>query len=198
MRRVFHLAASTAVLAVFTLSVTAQVPLSKESPFLPLGGSTDAPSEGKEMLALTGVSGSGKTAQVCIVNTQNKHVYWIPVGTTIEGIKVLSYDLARDQAVISLGGKERVLTLRSSAVANAGATPGTVNNGFATPAPASVGASLPTPTQGTPQPPPVPGSIAHQETEARMLVSDLLEIGMQQRKAYEEAQKKAEEEKKKS
>jgi hypothetical protein len=33
--------------------------------------------------------------------------------------------------------------------------------------------------------------IAKQEREARMLVSDLLEIGMQQRKAYEEAQKKA-------
>jgi hypothetical protein len=50
-------------------------------------------------------------------------------------------------------------------------------------------------TQGTPQPPPAPGSIAQQETEARMLVSDLLEIGIQQRKAYEDAQKKAEAEK---
>jgi len=40
-----------------------------------------------------------------------------------------------------------------------------------------------------------PGSIAQQETEARMLVSDLLEIGIQQRKAYEEAQKKTETEK---
>jgi hypothetical protein len=30
-----------------------------------------------------------------------------------------------------------------------------------------------------------------QETEARMLVSDLLEIGMAQRKAYEDAQRRA-------
>jgi hypothetical protein len=44
-------------------------------------------------------------------------------------------------------------------------------------------------------PPPAPGSAAEiqtrQETEARMLVSDLLEIGMAQRRAYEEAQRKA-------
>ena len=33
--------------------------------------------------------------------------------------------------------------------------------------------------------------IVKQEREARMLVSDLLEIGMQQRKAYEEAARKA-------
>ena len=35
----------------------------------------------------------------------------------------------------------------------------------------------------------------HQETEARMLVSDLLEIGMVQRRAYEAAQSKAAREK---
>jgi hypothetical protein len=39
--------------------------------------------------------------------------------------------------------------------------------------------------------PPIPEAQLKQETEARMLVSDLLEIGMAQRKAYEEAQRKA-------
>jgi hypothetical protein len=34
-------------------------------------------------------------------------------------------------------------------------------------------------------------TIARQEEEARMLVSDLLEIGMAQRKAYEEKQRQA-------
>jgi hypothetical protein len=38
---------------------------------------------------------------------------------------------------------------------------------------------------------PPPSTPAEAEREARMLVSDLLEIGMQQRKAYEEAQRKA-------
>jgi hypothetical protein len=45
-----------------------------------------------------------------------------------------------------------------------------------------------------PAAPPTPAEIqTRQETEARMLVSDLLEIGMAQRRAYEEAQRKASE-----
>ena len=36
-----------------------------------------------------------------------------------------------------------------------------------------------------------PGSAAQEQREARMLVSDLLEIGIQQRKAYQEAKQRA-------
>jgi hypothetical protein len=42
-----------------------------------------------------------------------------------------------------------------------------------------------------PEGPATPPSIAKQEEDARMLVSDLLEIGMAQRKEYEEKQKRA-------
>ena len=98
---------------------------------------------------------------------------------------------------ITVGGQEKLHTLRSPAISGGGANPTLVSTGFSTPAPSTAGPT-PGPTQGTPQPPPAPGSVAQQETEARMLVSDLLEIGMQQRKAYEEAQKKAAAEKKKS
>jgi len=60
-------------------------------------------------------------------------------------------------------------------------------------------APLPDPVSLTPAPaaappaatPNTPEAVAKAETEARMLVSDLLEIGMAQRKAYEEAQRKA-------
>ncbi len=171
----------------------AQAPLTKDSPFLPPAGSAEAAPAANESLTLTGVSGLGKNALVCIYDTQAKRGYWIPVGTTTEGIKVLNYDNARDQAVITVGGQQKLLTLRNSSIANAGSNPGQPAPSFASPTTA-----MPTPTQGTPQPPPPPGSVAQQETEARMLVSDLLEIGMQQRKAYEEAQKKAQAEKKKS
>jgi hypothetical protein len=61
----------------------------------------------------------------------------------------------------------------------------------AMPAGAAVTPAAPALAAVKPQPPPTPAAIAHQEQEARMLVSDLLEIGMAQRKAYEEAQKKA-------
>ena len=40
-------------------------------------------------------------------------------------------------------------------------------------------------------PPEAVGSAAREQLEARMLVSDLLEIGIQQRKAYQEAKQKA-------
>ena len=42
-----------------------------------------------------------------------------------------------------------------------------------------------------PEAPATPEVQQKQETEARMLVSDLLEIGMAQRKAYEDAQRRA-------
>ena len=174
-------------------SVSAQTSLSKDSPFLPAAGSAPATAMANDNLAFTGVSGNGDTAMVLIFDTKLKRSYWITIGSTIEGIKALSFDSARDQVTLTVGGEQKLLTLRSASVANAHATA----TSFGAPATTAVASTVPTPTQGTPQPPPAPGSIAHQETEARMLVSDLLEIGMQQRKAYEEAQKKAEAEKKK-
>jgi hypothetical protein len=60
-------------------------------------------------------------------------------------------------------------------------------------------AAIPVPAQAAPMPAPAPSGPmtpevqARQETEARMLVSDLLEIGMAQRRAYEEAQRKSSE-----
>lgn len=182
--RLYRSAVALAFLAV--ASGRAQTALPKESPFMPAPGSAVAAAPTNETLELGGFSGTGQTTVVCITDIQAKRSHWIPVGSTTEGIKVLSFDAAKDQATITVGGQQKTLRMRKSTVAAAG----TAAAGFATAAPAAV-----TPTQGVPQPPPAPGSIAQQETEARMLVSDLLEIGIQQRKAYEEAQKKADQEK---
>jgi len=165
----------------------AQTALPKESPFMPAPGSASAVAPANETLELGGFSGTGQTTVVCITDTQAKRSHWIPVGSTTEGIKVLSFDATKDQATITVGGRQKTLRMRKSTVA-AASNPSAASASFATPVPIA-------PTQGTPQPPPAPGSVAQQETEARMLVSDLLEIGIQQRKAYEEAQKKADQEK---
>lgn len=167
----------------------AQTSLSKDSPFLPAAGSALAPAPSNSDLSFTGVSGSGNTAIICIQDAKAKRSYWIPVGSTTEGIKILSFDAARDQVTLTVGGEQKQLALRRATIAVGSSNPGIGVSPVASTLP------TPTPTQGTQQPPPVIGSIAHQESEARMLVSDLLEIGMQQRKAYEEAQKKAEAEK---
>lgn len=60
------------------------------------------------------------------------------------------------------------------------------------PAPASAPGPVPENTPAAKQePPPQIGTVAYQEQEARMLVSDLMEIGIAQRRAYEAAQRKA-------
>jgi len=159
---------------------SAQTALPKDSPFLPAPG-TAASGAGptQEGLELAGVSSTAKNTLVCIYDNQTKRSHWIPVNATVEGIKVLAYDSTLDQVSLSVGGQKKVLRLRKATVSGvANANPGAAAAGFATPA------VMPS-TPGTPQPPPAPGSIAQQETEARMLVSDLLEIGIQQRKAYE-------------
>lgn len=167
--------------------VQAQTALPKESPFMPAPGANAAAAPVNETLELGGFSGTGQTTVVCITDIAAKRSHWIPVGSTTEGIKVLSFDAVQDQATITVGGQQKTLRMRKAKVAGS-TNPGLTAASFAAP-------PAPAPTQGIPQPPPAPGSVAQQETEARMLVSDLLEIGIQQRKAYEEAQKKAEQEK---
>lgn len=166
----------------------AQTALPKDSPFLPALGTAPAVAAAGDIHELAGVSSTGKSTLVCIYDNQAKRSRWIAVNATVDGIKVLSFDAAKDEATIKVGEQQKTLRMRKAAVAgSANVNAGANAAAFATPAP--------TVTQGTPQPPPAPGSVAQQETEARMLVSDLLEIGIQQRKAYEEAQKKAEQEK---
>jgi len=161
----------------------AQTALPKDSPFLPPAGTAVASAGAAETLELAGISGTGKTTLVCIVDTQTKRSHWIAVDATVEGIKVVAFDARQEQATVLVGGQQKILRMRRASVASGTNAAGTAAASFSTP-------SIPV-TQGVPQPPPAPGSVAQQETEARMLVSDLLEIGIQQRKAYEEAQKKA-------
>ncbi len=182
---------SVALAVLLAVRVTsAQTALPKDSPFLPAPGTVaSGATSTQEGLELAGVSSTAKNTLVCIYDNQTKRSHWIAVNATVEGIKVLAYDSTLDQVSLSVGGQKKVLRLRKAIVSGvANANPGVAAAGFATPA------VMPS-TPGTPQPPPAPGSIAQQETEARMLVSDLLEIGIQQRKAYEEAQKKNEGEK---
>lgn len=198
-----------------TLSIRAEpAGLARESPFLPTGIPASSSASG-EVYELAGISTMGRQTSVNIYDRTGKKGLWIAVGETANGITVSKYDSARELVVIRVAGSEKILALRKPIAAGArpGAlTPTSPSAGFnipppvpvvpvalATP-PATAGSAAPPTTvvstdsvsPGPPQPPPpAPGSVAHQEQEARMLVSDLLEIGMAQRKAYEEAQKKA-------
>jgi hypothetical protein len=188
-----HRAVFTGILLVLGVAIvtssSAQITLPKDSPFMPAPGAAAVEQAVNDTLELKGVSSTGQKTLVCIYDNQAKRSHWIAVGATVEGIKAVSFNATTEEAVVTLGNQRKTLKMRKPLVAAGTNSAGSAAASFSSPAP------VPAITQGIPQPPPAPGSIAQQETEARMLVSDLLEIGIQQRKAYEEAQKKADQEK---
>ena len=190
----------------------AQTALPNGSPFMPTGSAAAASAPG-EMLEFAAIRTIGPRTEIDLYDTQGKKNHWIPLGGTADGMSVLSYDSRRDQVVAKIGGAEKTLLLRQSRSVAAGnaavvmspamsfavPTPPTAPEAGSAPAvaapvaDASANASpiAPAAPAATPAAPAAPLSIARQEEEARMLVSDLLEIGMAQRKAYEEKQKQA-------
>jgi hypothetical protein len=174
----------------------AQAPAPANSPFLPGNGS--AKSDSDETIELAGVSTVGDRTDLIFHDKASKKNRWVRLGSTAEGITALKYDARLEQAVVRINGVEKVLTLRKgTGPLNAPMPPTPV--AVATPAPVPAPAPGLAPTGAVAPANPVPGAaapatpdaVARQENEARMLVSDLLEIGMAQRKAYEEAQRKA-------
>lgn len=208
---------SAALFAAAGLCLAGEAPplaLPKNSPFLPpAGANTPAAAAAGENLEFAGVSSVGKRTDLIFHDKAAKKNHWVGLGETKEGIQVVSYDERREQAVIKHQGVQKTLPLRKGArtVASPAAPlpPGVLQPvSPAMPvaaAPALVFApAQPVPDATTPPPaeppapdplkpagPPVPETQLRQETEARMLVSDLLEIGMAQRRAYEDAQRKA-------
>ncbi len=187
--------------------------LPKNSPFEDRRKPAAQVAAASETIEFAGVSAMGKRTDLVIHDKTSKKSHWIAEGETKEGITVLKYDARREQVVVKVNGAEKILQLRKgSGPVNAVAGVPSLPSGFNTPMPtASVvqtnqqpgpSGGAPSPiaespvaaaAQPTPKPegPPTPEGQQKQETEARMLVSDLLEIGMAQRKAYEDAQRRA-------
>jgi hypothetical protein len=153
----------------------------KESPFLPAPGSTAAKPATADEYELAGMSVVGKETLLSVIRQSDQRSVWIPVGKTVSEITAVSYDPKSDTAVIRVDGKDLTVTMRKSAVVSGPA------------ARAPVAATVaPLPAPAAPAAPAKPMTANEEkETEARMLVTDLLEIGQQQRKAYEEAQRQA-------
>lgn len=185
--------------------------LPKDSPFASQSAPGAPGSAPAETLEFAGVSTMGKKTDLVFHDKTTKKNHWVPVGETADGISVVSYDPEREQAVVKIGGTQKVLALRKAAPRSAPAAatmPASVPLNGAPPvsapplplpgqpqmaiAPGTPPSAAPVPPAPAPAAPAQPlDAQAKQEQEARMLVSDLLEIGMAQRKAYEEAQRKA-------
>lgn len=197
--------------------VLAAQELSFDSPFT-AAPNTATSVEADQELQLTGIANIAGKSCVCIKEATKKG-RWIEVGTSEAGIEVLSCDLEKSQAEVRTKGTNRLLVLKKPSLKNGVPTPlshtarnpqrgpqdlasrGLVEQQPPLPpppllpassddAPADIGPA------GGKLPPIVPlTSKEEEEREARMLVSDLMEIGMRQRKAYEE-QKRLEKAKK--
>lgn len=187
-------------------------PLPKRSPFMPAGGAAVATAAASETVEFAGVSSVGKRVDLIFYDKTAKKSHWIGIGETKEGIAVLNYDSRREQVVVKLNGVEKTLPLRKgTGPVNSAGPIQAIQPGFNVPPPVAPQPAMVMPTPVAPPPtvvatdpaptpvappmtkpeaPPTPETQAKQETEARMLVSDLLEIGMAQRKAYEEAQRR--------
>ncbi|MDP3073377.1 MAG: hypothetical protein Q8N18_24005 [Opitutaceae bacterium] len=169
--------------------------LPKVSPFSPVGTPATAAAAASETIEFAAVSTIGKRTDLVFKNKTTNKTSWIAKGETKDGISLVNYDKDREQAVVKFNGAEKVLSLRKAASASAGPRPvAPIPTGFNVPAtqPAVAPVSVATIEHSAgPTTPAIPQTdVQKQETEARMLVSDLLEIGMAQRRAYEEAQRK--------
>lgn len=152
--------------------------VSSQSPFLPSGDAAAANAPVSTDYELVGIIASSRQTKVGITNRNTRRSFWVPVGGTVDGVQVVSCEPKQDRAVIKVGGVTQTLSMHASLPANP--TSGTAGTATANaPAPANA----PTSVQAQKQ--------AEQEKEARLLVSDLLEISIQQRKAYEESQRRA-------
>ncbi len=150
---------------------------------------TDPRSRSNEPYQLSAIGVVEGKTYVSIYDAAEKRSRWIAVGGKLGDLQVVSCDVDAEQAVIRVGGQLKTLALPKAAVSTAAAAMGPET--ATTPAPALATADNPVAADKA-------LTDEEQAREARMLVSDLLEIGMQQRKAYEDAQRKAAEQPAKS
>ncbi len=193
MARRFHLSVLLlATLGAPTASLAAASgSLPEQSPFLP-PPTTAAPAAIDATIGyhLSGMTVVGKDTLLSITREADKRSTWIPVGKTVGEVTVVRYDAALDRAVIRVAGREHTLAMRQATVVSAPASVSPL-----IPAPSFSAAPLAPPSDPAAAPAPIampPLSLQEEkEMEARMLVTDLLEIGQRQRQAYAEAQRQA-------
>jgi hypothetical protein len=161
------------------------------SPFDPAPSGPVQPQVGDrelEALQLSGISVIGSQQSFNLTDSISKKSFWVSLNETVNGFRVVSFDPQNDSVVVHRGAFSRVVPLRRAVIAVQAV-------------PVPVPAASP-PAEGPKRPvvgvneianPKTPKEVAQAEFEARMLVSDLMEISMQERarqRALREAQQK--------
>ncbi len=149
----------------------------QSTPFIPKSGASNGEATvvtSLSHLEIAGVTILGKETLISIHDGKNKKSYWIPVGGTRAGIEVVSYNAKNNSVVVKYGQELASLTLRIAA------------NGNKYKSSTNHGKKAPTLEEEYGR----PLTVEEQETEARMLVSDLLEIGMEERARQQKLREK--------
>lgn len=154
-----------------------------QSPFATRGGPSPAAAAipappADAVLEFTGIMKIGPSTMVCITTIADKRSRWIKVGEHSDGIIVPEQETPTASVIVRHQGREVTLPFKQPTFDPASAVPLQLTALSADPAPMA-GVALK-----------VAVTNEEKEAEARMLVSDLLEIGMIQRQAYQEAKAK--------
>lgn len=165
-----------ALLALAGAVVGSGADLKEDSPFLPPGSGSGevapkptAPAPTLANLEFSGVMSFGQGTLISVHNLQTNKGVWIPLGGEEEGIRVLNYDSEAKEVTVASLGVTTVLKLREADFKGG-----------------SWIKPLPTLEQEYGR----PLTVKEEEREARMLVSDLLEIGMKERERQREIRNK--------
>jgi len=185
--------ASLAALTVLGSARAEPASLRNNSPFVPPAAGPAAPAENQALATIefTGFFVLGSKPSFSLRDTATNRSFWIDLSQTVEGLTATAYDADTHTVTITGRGGVRTLGLKEARIVSAPAIP-------ATP-------PLPAPVPAAAAAPPRPLTIAEQlpanltppqrqqrtqEIEARMMVSDLLEIGQQERARYQEEQRR--------
>ncbi len=147
------------------------------SPFSRTTGSSSSPASTapeEQRYQFTGVIVLEDAPLICVTDTNSNRSQWMKIGQTIAGVTLLRYSAEENQIAVTAGGRESTLAIKKRTFDPAK---------YQSVTPVITAAPLPTASLAER----VPITAKEKETDARMLVSDLLEIGMIQRKAYEKA-----------
>ena len=179
--QVLSFAISTILIGALLLSFDAEA---AQSPFIPSGGPAKAASPAArnpdlEALQLSGISALGPEFRFNLVNVKTKKSFWIGLNRTVSGYTITSYEPQNSSVVVEHSGASRRIALRkASFIAQVPVAP------MAAPlVPVEPFVPIPDSVEGVDEikNPQTPDEIKQAEYEARMLVSDLLQISMQER-----------------
>jgi hypothetical protein len=162
------------------------------SPFTPAATTPAVPAPVPSLARweLIGILGTREAPAVRLMDRSLNAGAWVKVGETFGDVRLVAADLDAGTATVQFGDARLKLSIRASAVAAGTATAVSGGSGAAPTAesPGGNAGMVPPAAAAEYAAADARGKQAIEEREARMLVSDLLEISMIQRKAYEEKQ----------